>query len=529
MSSRSRWWIIRAAAGVALLGCAMTWQAFAPLIVAAMGLLLTWGVASRVTDDRVCLRLIVASYLVKVLLATVMFAASYYAWPFLREYQGGGGFWSFSDDSPGYSFSGGHLMNAWKGIASGPPAYYDNWTFVVYLGVLYFCFGEQPLVVTIFNAWYGSIIMLAALMILRRWRTSTSATRMGMALLGFLPSLLVWSTQVMKDPMTLALTMLGVCLMVLLTESGRHPRLTFVRLLGLFALLLFVLTLFRGYAAIALGIATTLACGVQAVRRWGQGDSRYVGPFLTISVMTLAVLVVAHRVDLEQSIVKPAYRPRATTPRPAVSHQAVASRSTSPVDQVSKPPQVELPPPPPLPPSPSPPLPPSPSQQQSSVKTLVQDQIHDALGRVMPQGLDSLREGFAASGGDSVMDKQYRFHNTLDVLWYLPRALTIAFFAPFPSQWLEISGRTKALRVLAAFEVLLIYLLFVGCVVRIRHLRSVLSLQAMAIWCFVFLVAVPMGITVANVGTLFRLRLQFLFPLILLLCSLVARPLEDEV
>ena len=61
-------------------------------------------------------------------------------------------------------------------------------------------------------------------------------------------------------------------------------------------------------------------------------------------------------------------------------------------------------------------------------------------------------------------------------------------------------------------------LLLLAFLWRIREARHYLGMRTGVVWLFVILTAVPMSLTVANVGTLFRLRLQFLIPLLLLMC-----------
>jgi hypothetical protein len=104
------------------------------------------------------------------------------------------------------------------------------------------------------------------------------------------------------------------------------------------------------------------------------------------------------------------------------------------------------------------------------------------------------------------------------VIEYLPRGLSVAILTPFPSQWFDVGGRTRAFRVFTAIEAVLIYFLVGGFLLRIAEVRR-LGTQPAAVLLFVLLSAIPMCLIVANLGTLFRLRLQFLLPLVMLLCG----------
>ena len=118
-----------------------------------------------------------------------------------------------------------------------------------------------------------------------------------------------------------------------------------------------------------------------------------------------------------------------------------------------------------------------------------------------------------STGGHSAVDPKKQFRGPLDVLSYLPRGLAIAFLAPLPWQWFDAGGRVGILRPFAAIEMVLIYLLLGGVLLSLPELHKHLGVHTAVLLSFVLLVAIPMSLTVANLGTLFRLRLQFLLPL----------------
>jgi hypothetical protein len=84
------------------------------------------------------------------------------------------------------------------------------------------------------------------------------------------------------------------------------------------------------------------------------------------------------------------------------------------------------------------------------------------------------------------------------------------------------------MRTLAGLEMLLVYLLIPWL---LRGLREVLRARQPAglmLLAFIGLTAVPISLVVANVGTLFRLRLLFLLPLLIIAAAgfpLGVRPL----
>lgn len=107
----------------------------------------------------------------------------------------------------------------------------------------------------------------------------------------------------------------------------------------------------------------------------------------------------------------------------------------------------------------------------------------------------------------SDIDPDVQFSSTGEILRFIPRALVIGFFAPFPRMWIESGSFGFATRVLSGLETLAMYFLYVAaglCVWRER--------RNLKMWLF-FLVAtmgmLALGLVVVNAGALFRLRYAF--------------------
>jgi hypothetical protein len=115
------------------------------------------------------------------------------------------------------------------------------------------------------------------------------------------------------------------------------------------------------------------------------------------------------------------------------------------------------------------------------------------------------------------------FESAWDIAAYAPRALANAYFAPFPWQWLSTSGQTGVFRAMASIEVVLIVILVPamlrGLWPRIRRFRA----DEWTVIVFVAAVAIGYGTLMANGGTLFRSRLQFLFPTLVLAAPALLR------
>lgn len=139
----------------------------------------------------------------------------------------------------------------------------------------------------------------------------------------------------------------------------------------------------------------------------------------------------------------------------------------------------------------------------------------------LPSGLDRYAEtaartrvGLIESGlimqAGSMYDSDRLPASSSEMLAYLPRALQISLFAPFPQYWLE---KLSAPRIAAIGEMLVWYLLAPGVLMLLWHRRSPAIL---AVFAFSLTLLLIYGATISNVGTLYRVRYFFLFLLILL-------------
>ena len=152
------------------------------------------------------------------------------------------------------------------------------------------------------------------------------------------------------------------------------------------------------------------------------------------------------------------------------------------------------------------------------------EQVVMTVSEATPETLGAWRQGFVVTGGHSLMDPMAMISSPGQLLRYAPRALAVGFLAPFPRQWLDIRGSTGVMRAMAGVEMLLWYLLvpcaIVGMWRWVRHPQP----GALFLLATIFAIAIPLSLVVANLGTLFRLRLLFLLPL--LLVAAAADPID---
>jgi hypothetical protein len=123
------------------------------------------------------------------------------------------------------------------------------------------------------------------------------------------------------------------------------------------------------------------------------------------------------------------------------------------------------------------------------------------------------RSGYKPNAGSN-LDYEIQLLSAVDVLKYLPRALEIGFFAPFPNQWFEVSKKAPntILRKVAGMEMVIVYASWLGLLFSIWKWR-----KNPGFWVFMFFntaMIVIYALAVVNAGTLTRFRYAFLMPLV---------------
>lgn len=114
------------------------------------------------------------------------------------------------------------------------------------------------------------------------------------------------------------------------------------------------------------------------------------------------------------------------------------------------------------------------------------------------------------SGAKSIIDQDRTPQSVGEVAAYLPRALQIAIFAPFPADWFV---NVSMIRMVAVGEMSINYLCFAGILLLLLYNRRPGVLITIYFACFFLLVN---GLTLANVGTLYRVRYAYEFMLVML-------------
>jgi len=114
----------------------------------------------------------------------------------------------------------------------------------------------------------------------------------------------------------------------------------------------------------------------------------------------------------------------------------------------------------------------------------------------------------ASQGAGSVTDENIRFNSSADIVRYVPRALEIGYFAPFPSLWFGAGNKVGITgRIISGVEMVLTYLFeALACLFVWQNRKRFSS------WLLVLATAIGMlalGLVVTNVGSLYRMRYPF--------------------
>jgi 4-amino-4-deoxy-L-arabinose transferase-like glycosyltransferase len=140
-----------------------------------------------------------------------------------------------------------------------------------------------------------------------------------------------------------------------------------------------------------------------------------------------------------------------------------------------------------------------------AIPTAAQPAARDGVWATAIKQISTRRAGFRFYHVHaSDIDPEVHFSSTGEIVRFIPRALVIGFFAPFPRMWVEAGSFGHATRILSGLETLAMYFLYVAaawCLWRERRNPKM--------W-LLFLVAtigmLALGLVVVNAGALFRLR-----------------------
>jgi hypothetical protein len=137
----------------------------------------------------------------------------------------------------------------------------------------------------------------------------------------------------------------------------------------------------------------------------------------------------------------------------------------------------------------------------------------------------AFHSGFAAKASN--IDADVQLLSVGDIVKYLPRATVVGFLAPFPSMWFQVGGEVgRKGRLASGFEMILIYLVYAAALVGLWLERRRLPMWLSAVVAAAGIVG--LGLIVANVGALYRLRYAFWMLLVVIAAQGILLTLEKR-
>lgn len=263
------------------------------------------------------------------------------------------------------------------------------------------------------------------------------------------PTFLGHSTQLMRDPLSIACLLW--LMLVLILMLGRE---------------------FRALTGIAVGIAGALLATLFWVARGNMWN----------------VLLVAIAITLVMFVVRMIREKRFMTGNALVMLFVIAAA-------LLVPPRLESTPLPGV----KPPLTPL------AIPTASQPAMREGVWATALKQISTRRAGFRFyHSRASDIDPEVQFSNTGAIVRFIPRALVIGFFAPFPYMWVEEGNFGRATRIISGLETLAMYFLYIAVAVCVWRER-----RNQKMWLLFLVAAIGMlalGLVVVNAGALFRLR-----------------------
>lgn len=559
MTCGARW--IRA--GVLIAGyIALRWWIPQWLWVVWIGCFGLWlrRLAGRATSDPAVSRIVMAGYAVRVGLALALFAISLWHLPFASELQVGRGFWSFSGDAAYYDDAAHQTVHAW---ATGTPVSRQFWErrFILWVSLLYALVGPYPLNGVLVNVFVGSLIPLLGMRLLGLFTAKRRAHQLCVALLAFWPSLLLWSTQLLKDVWVVAGILLVLYAVSELSRRvssgtlGRQPRRAGLLMAAALAGWWVVASL-RTYPGAILFAAFAAAFGCWWFRTlWVERRTGFVGRrqslvlfavvafgaacatvISAVDFVGLAVKAPSQKIwqlygkdalnqttgavltQLEQLVVQ--------SPDAAVSAGAerLVARATAivadrmraegrPMESIDTEGLTRV----------AAELLNDPTVFSRSLisnrfgaqavqiirefrPTVIEPYVYMSLSK-----LNDRRIGYAQGQGAMACDRDVRIDHPLGFIRHIPRAMVQALFGPLPSLWRGAQAR------MYVGEMALIYVLSPGLCFVVYALWRRRELHSWFLLAYLLLMPLLFGMVIANLGILFRLRLMFLVPWLALL------------
>ena len=355
---------------------------------------------------------------------------------------------------------------AWLGARAPLHAHLYSVSFAVFGRLV----GHNVLAAEPLNLFYY-LSILSCIYVLGREIFSPRAGLLAATIVAVWPSFLLHSTQLLRDPLSIACLLgLMVVLTLLLTREPDWTRTIALGAVG--AVLLTVFWIARGNMWNLVLVAIAITFVLLVIRMARQKKVMIRNALAMLAIVVVALLVPAR---FESSTLPGA--------RPPASPFAIPSASQ-----------------------------PAPAE--------------GIWARAIQQ-IANRRAGFHAYvAQESNIKGDVELNGVRDILEFLPSAAVIGFLSPFPRMWFESGSFGLATRVLSGAETLLMYLLYVAvgfCVWQERR-----NLRTWLLFLVATIGMVALGLVVVNAAALYRIRYVFWMLLIVLAAQGIRRLIEGR-
>ncbi len=393
---------------------------------------------------------------------------------YLSSLHNGEGLWNFAIDSTLYHkealnsiayLQNSDWLNWWQ--------LYPNHQHVRIISLIYWVTGYyEPIAFEIINGAVWSISILIMYRITRLLFSNNALVSFFAVIFFFQPSILISSTQLLRDPIFI----LGFCLIcygfVILSTQKSIWKWVFVIQFGLILLISM-----RDYLAI-LVLFFLLLPTIILVK-----NKKLASPLLF-----LLIPIILFEFSFQNKYIS----------IPDISIEAFTqNQNPVQVSQNQNPVQV--------------------SQNQNPVQVSQNQSIYVGFLNSVSERISSVRLGFknVNSYAGSRIDADHKYNDFLDIVQYFPRALQIGFLSPFPSTWFEEGKQTgKIGKLLAGLEMVIWYLILLGFSYTVLKKPSVIKPLA-AVFLFSIVVIILLAYVVPNAGAIYRMRQAYMMPFFL--------------
>ncbi|MDB4140319.1 hypothetical protein N9746_07430 [Candidatus Thioglobus sp.] len=406
------------------------------------------------------------------------------------------GIWYFALDSGKYHQEALNLITHLQSHEwSEGWALYPEHQHVKIISLTYLITGyHEPISFEIVNSFVWATSILLIHRVSKLLFINNNLTSLVAIMFFFQPSILISSTQLLRDPILI----LGFCF-VLYGFAVLSKQKTTWKWAVMIQIGIILLLLMREYLSVVV-LACLLIPAIALIK-----EKRFIPPLLFLIIpMLLLVFFAPHKYVPDVDSITDTTEKQVQTPvtneiqvqTPVTNEIQVQTPVTNEI-QVQTPVTTE-------------------KQVQTPVST--EKQVQSIYLNAITSKISSLRLGFREinlAGAGSSIDLNYRFNSISELVKYFPRALQIGLLSPFPPDWFEKGQSTgKIGRLLAGMEMIIWYLILSGFIFVVFKDPSVLKPFA-TVFLFSITLIILYAYVIPNIGTVFRMRQAYMMPFFL--------------